>query len=230
MTKVNDSKPAKQFAAVTQAGLKAYELLQAHAAELTVRLAPAIGDGLHTDLASMGALVPGATQTRAEARAATATQAQALASAYGFVTAIRTAVKRAELPAATRKAFGVGAKVNPRAVKHVVASGQQILAAAAKDAEATRAAGILAADLEALRLALESVQAADRTQEEKRAAAPTTTAERNRAARRVLAAVDRIAAAGILQFATDAVVRARFEALLGTGNPRRRKPATPAPN
>lgn len=75
---------------------------------------------------------------------------------------------------------------------------------------------------------LDAVQTANSSQEKRRASAPVTTKERNQAARRIRAAVARIAGAGLIEFA-QSPKRADFEALLE--GPRRAKSApksTPA--
>lgn len=107
-------------------------------------------------------------------------------------------------------------------VKATVAALQQIIDRAAAHPEEARGLGILDKDVDAARAALASVLGADAQQEDLRAAAPSTTRERNAAARRIVAAVDRIAAAGILAFATVPKTRANFEALIGSGGSRGR--------
>ncbi|MBI5477979.1 MAG: hypothetical protein HY906_03940 [Deltaproteobacteria bacterium] len=231
MAKVRDTKPAKKFDQITQVGLKAHALATEHFAVLAERLAAGTVDGLAADLARLGALVPGALAVRADAHAATAAQDQALAAGYERVTAVRTAVARTDgLEAAARKAYAVGNRTNPHVVKDVKAALDLIIARAEANPEEARRVGLLTADLAAMKADSAGVTGADDVQERKRAAAPLTTKERNRTASRVLAGVDRIAGAGVLHFAREAAVRARFEALIGAGNPRtRRAPAPPAP-
>ena len=62
---------------------------------------------------------------------------------------------------------------------------------------------------------------ADATQEKARAHAPDSTRTRNAVAQRIVGAIDRIATAGALELATAAEQRARFQALIGAGNPKR---------
>lgn len=222
-----DSKPAKQFASIIQTGIKAQGLAEGHRADIEARLPAGLIDGLGADLQALGQLVPAATQVRHESKGATAGQNTALESAYALVTAVRTAIQRSGQSKDVQKRYGVGAKVNARVVKDVIAATRVIVDRVDAAPDEARAAGVLPADIDALRAAETALRAADVAQETKRASTPLSTKARNQASRRVLSAIDRIAGAGILAFASDATVRARFEALLGAGNSRARGSSSP---
>jgi hypothetical protein len=216
-----DGHPKKDFNAVTRTGLKALGLAQDHKAALEPRLAAGTLDGLSAALQKLGVEVPGALVMRSTAKTATVSQNEALAAGYSLVTGIRTAVQRRGAAADVKKAYGVGAKTNPRVVKQVAAAIRVILERAGADPGEAAALGILQKDLVALADDLAAITSADGEQEKKRAGAPGATKERNRTANRILGAVDVIVAAGVVEFAKDGEVRAAFEALVSSGGGRR---------
>jgi hypothetical protein len=85
-----------------------------------------------------------------------------------------------------------------------------------KPAEAAEL-GILQKDLVALGEDLAAIAEADGAQEMHRAGAPGATKERNRTANRILAGVDVIVGAGVMEFAKEGGVRGAFEALVSGG-------------
>lgn len=214
-----DSHPKKEFSAILQNGLTAHALATKHQPELEPRLPNGCLVALAADLSILGAHVPGAKEAHATAQAATVSQDAALASGHALVTAIRTAVARSGASLDVQKAYGVGVKVSPKVVKDVkLAIGLILKRAAAEPAEA-KDVGILPKDVTALNAAAAAITDADDAQEKQRAAAPLSTKERNATARRILAAVDRIVGAGVIEFAQNPTLRAQFEALIGKGNP-----------
>lgn len=218
MATMKDAYPRKDFSAIVQVGLKAHNLAGAHQAALEPRLPSGLLDGLAADLTKLGGDVPGAQATRAEARAATASQDEALAQGYALVTAIRTAVQRSGASKDVRVAYGVGVKTSARVVKQVKAAILQIVERANSHPAEASALGILSKDVTALEDDLATITSADDSQEQRRAGAPQSTKERNRTANRILGAVDRVVAAGVVEFAKAPETRAEFEALVaGSG-------------
>jgi hypothetical protein len=221
-----DGHPKKDFNAVTQSGLKALALAEKHHDALVPRLPAGTLDGLTADLSKLGAAVPGALVMRSTAKTATVGQNEALAAGYALVTGIRTAVQRRGASAEVRKAYGVGAKINPKVVKQVAAAITLILNRAGAMPGEAAALGILQKDLVALIEDLTAITNADGAQEAKRAGAPEATKERNRTANRILGAVDVIVSAGVLEFAKDGEVRGAFEALVSGGGGGRKGKST----
>lgn len=205
--------PNQDFSAVALLGLKAGNLALLHEASLAPRLPPSLLPTLLADLDRLGVVVPGARQTRHEAKVATADQQAALHAGYTRVKAVRAAVKKAGAAAEVQKAYGVGQLVQPALVRDVKAVLKQILDRATANPEEAGSFGILPKDLDAMTTAHEAISAADRAQDQKQASAPLSTQERNRTANRILAAVARIAGAGGLEFADTPDVLAAFIAL-----------------
>lgn len=217
-------KPRVDFAEVIQIGWKAVGFLEKYQDKLVSRLPAGLQEGLKADLTGLSGLVADAAEARTTAKGATAGQDTAAENAAAIITGIRGAVRKSGMPASVGKAYGVGAKVDPRLVRTVLANGAVILERAAKQPEEARAAGVLDTDLAELRTLLQSLATVDEEQERIVAAKPMTTGERNKAARRVLDAVKRVSAAGELAFARDPELRAQFDAL-DQGPKRTRKKA-----
>ncbi len=222
---VNSTLPRRDFTAITQLGLKALTLTQEHAAALAPRLPQGLVEGLSSDIAALGDVVPDAKRARSEATAATSAQNVALERGFARASAIRTAVRRAKAPADVKRAYGVGQKVKKTCVRDVKAAIQQILERAKEKPAEAEALGIVKKDMESLTQALAAITDADAVQEQKRATAPLSTQERNRTGHRILAAVARIEGAGRIEFADDEAKRARFEALGGKPQGRRKREA-----
>jgi hypothetical protein len=147
----------------------------------------------------------------------TAAQSSALEQGYNMVTAVRRSVARARPSRAVSLAYGVGGKLSKSLVKDVTNALQKIVNRATANAAEAASFGILAADVTAFTAQIAAIKAADQAQEQARAQAPQTTMQRNATMRRILFAVDRIAGAGMIQFANDATTRAEFEALIQKG-------------
>lgn len=131
-----------------------------------------------------------------------------------ILTAIRPCVKSHGASADVRAGYGVGAKLDKTSPKSVFAAVTGVLRAASADPATAREHGVLDTDIARLTTAAARAQTADTDQDDKRASAPAATRSRNAAAKNVDNAVKRIAAAGALEYATDAKKRAPFEALV----------------
>lgn len=159
-------------------------------------------------------MVPAAIKAKHGSMQQTAAQNVALSACYALVTAARTAVKNHQPAEDISLAYGVGTKTNRGVVKEVSAAAQKIVDRATAQPVEAQGFGIIDADVSAIKAALAALHTADQAQEAARAGAPLTTKERNTTARRIIAATKKIAGAGMLAFATNATVRATFEALI----------------
>lgn len=209
-----DSKPAHDWVTILQRGLKAQDLAAKHQVEIDARIPPTVIPALTADLAALGAVVPAVISAKQGSMQHTAAQNVELVTCYALVTAARTAVKNHQPADDVSLAYGVGIKTNRGVVKEVSAAAQKIVNRAIERPEEAKGFGIIDADVSAIKAALAALHTADQAQETARAGAPLTTKERNTTARRIIAATKKIASAGVLAFATNATVRATFEALL----------------
>jgi hypothetical protein len=210
---VKTTHPGQDFAGITQMGLKALGLAQAHPTELDPRLPAGLLPGLVADLTALGVVVPAAAQARAEVKVATQARGAAVGRGVDCVTAVRRAVRDAGAPPDVRHAYGVGMSLDkrrPNALKTVVGL---IVGRLDEHPEDAAAFGIVQADIDAVRALHTSVDAVSTAQAQKRASAPQATKERNRTANRILIAVRRIRGAGVLAFAQNQAVRDEFAAL-----------------
>jgi hypothetical protein len=202
---------------VTQLALKAQALLNKYTALLTPRLPATLAANLAADLTSMGVVVPAVQGATEDASQSTAAQASALEQGFNMVTAVRASVARDRPAKSVSLAYGVGLKMSKLLVKDVTNALQRIVnRATAQPAEAA-GYGVTAADVAAYTGQIAAIKSADQVQEAARAAAPQSTMQRNATLRRILYAVDRIAGAGMIQFANDATEREPFEALIHKG-------------
>jgi hypothetical protein len=205
--------PNQEFSDITHLGRKASNLALLHAAALGPRLPPTTVSTLVDDLDLLGAAIPGARQSRHEAKVATADQEAALRAGHARVKAVRDAVKKARATDEVKKAYGVGQPLNPALVRDVKSVLQLILDRATANPAEAASLGIVQKDLDAMTVAHQAITDADKLQGQKLSTAPLSTQDRNRTANRILAAVARIAGAGGLEFADDAKVLAEFAAL-----------------
>ncbi len=212
----DNSRIAQSATEVTQHGLKAQGLLGKYP-QIAARLVATLATDLASDLTTMGAIVPGTQGAKHDAAQSTAAQASALEVGHNMITAVRTSVARARPGRSVALAYGVGVRINPVLVKDVVNGLQKIVNRATANATEAASFGILPADVTAFTSQLAAIKLADQQQEQARAQAPQTTKQRNATMRRILFAVDRIAGAGMIQFANDATTRAEFEALIQKG-------------
>ncbi len=212
----NNTRVGMSATEVTQRGLKGQSLLTKYP-ELTPRLPATLASDLASDLTAMGAVVPAVTGAQHGAIQSTAEQTSALEQGYNMITAVRMSVARARPSRNVALAYGVGTKVNKLLVKDVVGALQKIVNRATAQAAEAASFGVLAADVTAFTAQIATIKAMDQAQEQARAAAPQTTKQRNATLRRILYAVDRIAGAGMIQFANDATTRELFAALIHKG-------------
>jgi hypothetical protein len=206
-------KPKQGFNEIVQAGEKAYVLGTAHQSALEPRLPAGCLEGLRADLDSLTGKVTAQKTATMGVRSATASQAEALAAAHELISAVRQVLTKAKASTDTRRAYGLGTRLQATMVTSVLAAGRAILARAAASPDEARGFGILESDLSRLASLLDAAASADQAQEGLRASAPQQTGERNRCGRRIVAAVGRIAGAGVLAFAEDAALRQQFDAL-----------------
>jgi hypothetical protein len=200
----------------TSAGSAAYALAVLHQAELTPRIPAGTVSDLAADLTLLGASpnppappAPGA----GPAPPAPPTLAELVADAVALTSAVHDAIHGANATPAVRKAYGVSSKVATKEPKAVIAEAEKILAQAQANPTEALALGILPADTTALGQTLSDLKASEAATKTKGGVAGVTAKERRAAETRMHEATARIAGAGILAFAKDAVVRATFEAI-----------------
>lgn len=211
------SKPDREFEVIAETGVKALGLAKTHRDVIEPRLPPGLIAGLGSDIPVLERLVPGAQTARRSSKIATLTRGQALQLAHELITAMRQAVHRNRLPVDVQRAYGVGAHIDKKVAKSITSALDAIITRAQQNPDEARSAGIIPDDVTRLVAAEAAIVETGSAQREVRAAAPVSTATRNQAARRVMLAIDQIAAAGALAAAHDAPVRAQFEALIAAG-------------
>jgi len=219
-------KPKQDLNAINQLGLKAHGLATQHQAAIGARLSPGFLTALADDLAALVAAGPQVITTRHGSVQLTAAQNQALLAGYKLVKALRTTVKGHEPEKDVRLAYGIGTKVNTGIVKDVTAALQTILDRVTAYPEEALSFGIVNEDISALNAAIAAIAQADQEQEQARAQAPQTTAQRNVTARRILAGIKKVAGAGMRAFADDPTLYGSFEALAGKSRGRGKKANT----
>jgi hypothetical protein len=209
-----DSRPAQEWTTIVQTGLTGFNLATDYQAQLAGRLDPTLVAALGADLVSLGANVPAAKTAHGSAVAATALQNSALETGAQMASGCRLSVVHGTTDEGIRKSYGVARKMNKLVVKDVVAALQMIInRATAAPAEAA-GFGILASDVGRYTKQIDIIAAADQAQEQARAKAPKAVKVRNETGRRILAAVGKIAGAGVIAFDTSPTERAKFEALV----------------
>jgi len=210
----SDARVAKKFNEINQLGIKARDLAKQYDAQLSSRLDAGIVADLIADLAALGESVPAVHGAKEESVTATREQASALEVGYQMVTAVRTNVARKKPGKNVTVAYGVGTKTSKLVVKDVKGALNRIIKRAQNKPQEAARLGILPADIASFTAQLAAIEEADQAQEDARAQAPQATKQRNATARRILGAVDNIAGAGIMAFATSATERALFEGLI----------------
>lgn len=210
----HDAHPQITFNAITQVGLKAYNLATTFPTQLAGRLAPTLLPALSTDLLSLGIAVPAVKTAHGTATAATATQNSSLDTGYQMASAGRLTVKQSTSDVGIRKGYGVGHKMSKLLVKDVKDGLQTLINRATGNVAEATGFGILPADVTRYQNQIIAIDAADQAQEKARAGAPKTTKDRNVTANRIIAAVRKIAGAGVVAFDTSPTERAQFESLI----------------
>ncbi|MGV3625237.1 MAG: hypothetical protein ACO1OB_30780 [Archangium sp.] len=207
-----------KFDAVTQRGLKALALAARHAAVLDARLPAGHVAALQANLTQLGAAVPDQKAVRADAQQASQSQKETFKKLVALLTALRTSVKHDEdANDADKKAWGVGIKLDVESPKRTLAAAQSVLKVAKAKPERAAQLSVFPDDIAKLEALHAAAVAADDEENVKRATAPLSTKARNALQKSVIAAVKKIAGAGVVAFALDATVRADFEALLERG-------------
>jgi len=223
-----DSHPNQGFDNIAQLGLKAWNLAVLHQSVIEPRLPTGTINGLAGDLDTLGVIVPGAMQVRQESQTATAEQRAALKRGYTWIQTVRTAVRKAGASKEVQKAYTVGLSLSPVMTRDVKAALKQILDRASPNPAEATALGIVKKDLDAMSATYQLIADVDKDQNQKRASASLSTKARNRTANRVLKAVARIAAAGMLEFVDAPEHREGFEALKPPSKSRSRSTNTSA--
>ena len=206
--------PKRDFNAVGQLGRKAVLLADGHAAEIGARLPAGYTKLVADDINSLDVAVPAAMNSKDNRVQLTAVQTTALATGYDLVKAFRTSVKSEGPDKDILLAYGVGANINPRLVKDVKAAIKKILDRLAAQPAEMKRFHFVQEDVDALKAAYDVIETADRDQETGRAEGPQVTRDRNANARRILAAVKKIAGAGMRACVKDPKAYAAFEALV----------------
>lgn len=196
---------------LAQRGEDALALVERHP-EVEERLEPGTVPNLRSDLDAYTDKKSAVIEASTAAIAATRDQNRIRDQAHALVSAIRSAVEKSSATAAQKKRYGVGVKV-AGGVLGTVTLGNLILKSANAKPEEARQLGILAKDLDQLREHVGQLKGADAEQTKLIARKPQTTAERNAIGNRIWAAIKSISSRGIMAFATDARIRARFDAL-----------------
>lgn len=204
--------PRRDYTSIVQLGLKALGLSDKYKDAVGPRLPKDLVATLQKDVDGLGGTYASKALAKGDAVQATEVQTDAAARACVRVRAIRTVVKNAEAPKAVQHAYGVGMELRPTPPKVTVAI-QRILDRVKDHADEMERFGILESDVDALKAALAEVRSTDMDQEKKRATAPLATQERNVVANRVVSAVLRIGAAGMMAFADQSEEHAKFAAI-----------------
>lgn len=225
----SSTKPRQDFHAITQMGHKALLLAKRDRERIEARLPSGRLDELEADLTALGDDRVAVQTTMVDGQRATATQDTKAAEAMALISAVRQNLLRRKAPKDVRVAFGLHKRFYREGITSIVAAGQNILNAARADAETARHYGLLASDLEHIEQRITALRAADDTQEAIIAARPMTTAQRNRRARNILAAVREISGAGCIEYALEPPTRAEYEALFRITAPSRQAPRQEAP-
>jgi hypothetical protein len=207
---VHSDKPKYADETIILAGTKAYELVIEYQAQIEPRLQTGTSADLTADLLAVGAAIPAAQQARTETRVSVATQRKLLAKGATLCRGIRDAVRENTTDRDLRKAYGVGARLNAKVAKDVLAVLNLIQDRAAKYPAEPATLGITQKDLDAVKQAIADIGVAFNARQKQRAAAPLTTARRNRILNRIVRAVGRISAAGKLEFTAEPEIAQRF--------------------
>ena len=204
-----------KFDGVIQKGLKASALLDTHTVQVTPRLPAGHGEYLKERLTRLGAAVPTQKAVRQQAKQSGGEQLQAMTQLRLLLSAIRDAVKNdSDATTQDKKEYGVGQRLDPKSTNGLLAAAQSVLKVAREKPARAQLLSILPDDVTKLDALHVAAVAADKKEDQQRAAAPLSTKQRNEFSRNVSDAVKKIAGAGILAFALDEAIRADFEALL----------------
>jgi hypothetical protein len=182
---------APPFAAILHAGYQALSLALEHQEAIEPRVPSGTVAGLEEDLHTLREVIPDAVVTAAL-----------------YVQAIREVVRNAYVPKNVWSAYGVGRRLDPRQVKSVTEAADRVIDRLMDHPEEATVLCIAPEDLDALKAAREAVAEANGGEARRR-----PTRDQKRAAARVMLAISRIAAAGVLAYVKNDEERAPFEAL-----------------
>lgn len=161
--------------AVVRAVEGLHPLAVKHRTALEARLPAGFIDGLKADADAVRSAADESVDSRGSRRGATVNQNDAIKSGARLVTSVRALVRTGQ-PAAKQlwREVGVGLRANGT-VGNVTAGLRQVLNAAARFPTELRAAGVLQTDLDGAQAALNTLVAADSTQEQKKLTAKQAT-------------------------------------------------------
>jgi hypothetical protein len=210
LSTTNSRKPAQTPDSILRAGNTAYALYVKYQPILDARLPALTGVNLSDDLKTIVTVLPGPKTARAETGAAVATQLVLLGNGARVIGTIRDLVRSAHVSKGVKKAYGIGVRVNPAVPKDVLAVLKLIQDRASNYPAEPATLGIAQEDLDAVKQSIAEIGDAFQTKQQKRAAAPLSTKQRNQVLNRILLATGLISAAGAAAFRNNPEVAKRF--------------------
>ncbi|MFT3774410.1 MAG: hypothetical protein QM820_54315 [Minicystis sp.] len=226
---VNNRRPKRDFHGIAILGIKTYNLAMFHQAKVEPRIPQGMLPALKTDLVALGVAVPAAQQAHLEAVGATGTRTELVEDACAHLTAMRKTVRTAKASKPVQRAYGSGQTIDARDVNLVTALVDSALKRIEDHPEDVTDFCFAAEDIDALKALRAALGTATMDQKEKQAGAPLSTKERNIIANRIQHVVLRISSAGARAFATQADIRAEFEALHVNPPAKKKPPAAAQP-
>ena len=219
-----DNKPKWEIERTVAYGKEAKALGQQYLKDLEPRLGAGLMDGFATDLIHLEAMQTDRPIKTDQVRGLTGSQEDIAAAGAQWAADIREAVRRRGNGAGLRRAVGVGRSIHSKSPKSVAEALGTILKAAGENPGDLRACGVLEADLAAGRELLASLGGASGVQDAGMVEKKDLTHEKDAIQRRVEAAIEAIATAGILQYRrANPALAQRFRGLIppaiGTGGP-----------
>lgn len=214
------AKPKWALGDALRAARATLALATEHKAALEPRLPAGTIDVLTADTNTLDEKQGAATLAKESLREATRTQDQAATAAHGFLTLARSAIERARVPAAARAAFGMSLRPTTNKISTVLTALDRFIDGATRHPDVAAEAGLLSIDIEKLRGHRAALSTADADQESTKESRTSPRINRDVVQVRVEKAIDTIINAGVLAFADNAVIVARFRGLV---------PRTPAP-
>jgi hypothetical protein len=179
------------------------ELVKKDKAALEPRLQSGCVAGLTADVGQLRSGTAVATSARATKVSARMSKDELVARIGDQVMAYREALRRGRVADTVKKAAGVGKAVAAGRASLARAAAQTMLDAAAANTDAFRAAGILPADLDALRALYEALLVAENEAVNQRVAAKLSVSQRREIQDRVETAVDHIVGVAQVAFVAD---------------------------
>ena len=219
-----DNKPKWEIERTVAYGKEARALGQQYLKDLEPRLGAGLMDGFATDLVHLEAMQTDRPIKTDQVRGLTGSQEDIAAAGAQWAADIREAVRRRGNGAGLRRAVGVGRSIHTKSPKSVAEALGTILKAAGEHPDDLRGCGVLESDLAAGRELLASLGGASGVQDAGMVEKKDLTQEKDATQRRVEAAIEAIATAGILQYRrTNPALAQRFRGLIppaiGNGGP-----------